>query len=30
MGGLMDIWIVGWSDGRTDGWIGGELLDRWM
>jgi hypothetical protein len=26
----MDVWLVGLTDGRTDGWMGDGLVDRWM
>jgi hypothetical protein len=26
----MDVWMVGLTDGRTDGWMSDGLVDRWM
>jgi hypothetical protein len=26
----MDVWLVGWTDGRTDGWMGDGLVYRWI
>jgi hypothetical protein len=26
----MDVWLVGWTDGRMDGWMRDGLVDRWM
>jgi hypothetical protein len=30
MGGWMDVWMVGWTDWRTEGLMGNGLVDRWM
>jgi hypothetical protein len=30
MGEWMDVWLVGLTDGRTDGWMGDGLVDRSM
>jgi hypothetical protein len=30
MGEWMAVELVGWTDGRTDGWMGDGLVNRWM